>query len=285
VRGIPPLFQPIAAGQRAEGLRAYLAFLADRNGQPDFERRTLSRREQVMARYHASPVRFRGPIDEELLQRQLERFDRTVATPPELLLLVVYLKLNAAEAYGVDAVSAARHGPGVEPATHEQWVALEETYHTRILNGAARLYGLEVNPRFLPPAALRLLIGTLAHVPQRWFHPVLLASEVVGATSFWRLFRATGEILRDQPELRDALQERVLDVLVDEVGHISYNRLCLGRPGMRLARALVPLLALSTRWFTPEGVPIGVSGFPVAEALSFDPAQLPEEVRRRAFLA
>jgi hypothetical protein len=271
--------------QRAEGLRAYDAFLRARNGEPDFANGTLSKREPTMQRLAAATARLGEEIDEPLFRKQLERFDPKLATPREVLLLLTYLKMNAAEAFGVDAVTAARHRPGVQVPFVERMVALEETYHTRLLLSAAQLYGLEIDVRYRPPFALRLLIGALASFPQRLFHPVLLASEVIGVISFWRLFRVTGEILRDRPALRDALQERVLEVLVDEIGHISYNRLSLGRPGLIAARALLPLLALSTGWFTPDAVPIGVAGIPAAEALRFELDDLPEEVRRRAFVA
>jgi hypothetical protein len=61
------------------------------------------------------------------------------------LALLSFVKANAAEAYGVEFVSARRR---MGPATGEPFdevhraVIKEETYHTRILAGAAIHFGL-----------------------------------------------------------------------------------------------------------------------------------------------
>jgi hypothetical protein len=280
-----PLFRPIPPGERRERLRAYDAFIALRDGEPDFERRTLTLREPIMRRFESSSIRYPGPVDETLFRRQLARFDPRLPTPPELLLLLAYVKMNAGEAYGVETTVAARHAPGADVPYPERLVALEEIYHTRLLLSATDVFGLKVDAVYLAPLALRLLIGALSRLPQRAFRSLLLAAEIVGLQAFWRLFQATGRILRECGEVRDTLQERVSEILVDEIGHVSFNRLRLGRAGMAVARAFVPLLAKLTGLFTPETVPIGVAGISIRDALRFDLDQLPDEIRRRAFVA
>ena len=266
-------------------MREYGAFIARRDGEPDFERRTLAHREDIMQRFASSPVRYPAPIDEPLFRRQLASFDPKLATPPELLLLLAYVKMNAGEAYGVETTVAARHGPGAKVPPLERLVALEEIYHTRLLLSAADLFGLKVEPVYRPPLVLRLLIGALAWLPQRPFWSLLLAAEIIGLQSFWRLFQATGRILHDRGEVRDALQERVAEILIDEIGHVSFNRIRVGRPGLAAARGFVPLLAKLTGYFTPETIPIGVADISMRDAFQFDLGQLPDEIRRRAFVA
>ena len=88
--------------------------------------------------------------------------------------------------------------------------------------------------------------------------------------------------MRDHPEVRDAMEERLCEVLIDEIGHVTYNRLALGPGGLWLARQLYPLVYQ------------GVAELPEARALrhlaqgapgvaEMDYGHLPEEVRRRAF--
>ena len=161
----------------------------------------------------------------------------------------------------------------------------QENYHTQLLVSAADLFHVQV-PGPLPPLiALRLLITGVAHTPPSIMHPLSLAGEILGVALFLRLLRATRTTLREHPELRDAMEERVMEVCTDEIGHLSYNRLMVGPFGMAMTRWLLPMMVAGFRRTMPELD--ALSGGPVTmrelAGLSFD--DLPEAARRHAFIA
>src|SRR5689334_2069724 len=83
---------------------------------------------------------FSRPIDTKLFHEQYEAFDARRETPRELLLLLALTKINAAEAYGIQVTKQLRKDDEVTEL--EQWIALEEHYHPRILLSSARHFGL-----------------------------------------------------------------------------------------------------------------------------------------------
>ncbi len=202
-----------------------------------------------------------------------------------MALLLVFVKINANEAYGVERVTRRPPREDGLAAQLERLVLLEETYHTRLLLSAATLFGARVTSAARPAATTRAIVAGIAELPDVAARPVTLAGEILGILTFLRLIGAVRRVFRDHGAVRDALEERVTEVLIDEVGHMSLNRL-LAAPGTFAAlRALLPVLALGTRGALPEAEALGILPVPVREVLSFDVSRLPEQVRRRAFVA
>jgi hypothetical protein len=169
----------------------------------------------------------------------------------------------------------------------EPLLLIEETYHTRILLSAACLYGIEVDSAYVPPSALRVLIGGIAHTPESISRPLTLAGEILGTLLFANLLTVARKVLKDDGELADAVEERIIEVLVDEIGHISFNRMCLGPVGLAQTRVLLPLVVKGMAGFSPELQALGAMPTqPLAELPKIaDPARLPEVVRSQAFFA
>jgi hypothetical protein len=279
------VFDPVPAPARLEHLEAYAAFLGERDGEPDFERRTLSRREASAAAFESTSLRYDGPFPVSTFEAQHRRYDRRTPTPAEVAVLLVFAKINANEAYGVDRVT--RNPPaGEDLATRlTRLVLLEEVYHTRLLLSATTLFGVRVTEPARPATTTRAIVTGIAELPEIAARPVTLAGEILGIVTFLRLVGAVRRVFSDRPVIRDALEERVTEVLIDEVGHMSFNRL-LAAPGTFVAlRALLPLVAFGTRGALPEAESVGILPVPARDALSFDVASLPEEIRRRAFIA
>jgi hypothetical protein len=278
------LFEPPAPGSVDDGLQAYAQYLAARDGAPDFERRTLAHRERDTLRYEHDAPLYDGPFDHALLERQHRSYDTALATPPEMQLLLCFLKVNANEAYAVERVLE-RPLPADRGSELLRLALLEEGYHTRILLSAARLFGAEVTEPAAPVATTRVLTAGIARLPEMASRPITLAAEVIGIVTFVRTIDAVRRVLRGRPALRDALEERVTEVLVDELGHLSLNRLLATRGTFTALRGIVPAIALGTRGALPEAEALGILPVPVREAWTFDVRSLPAEVRRRAFLA
>src|SRR5262249_30724292 len=154
-------------------------------------------------------------------------------------------------------------------------VLLEEGYHTRLLLSAARLFGAEVTHASPPTASTRAIVGAIAGLPEAASRPVTFSGEIVGILTFLRMLDATRRIFAGRGALRDALEERVMEVLVDEVGHLSFNRILLGRGGFHAARAILPMVGLGTRGALPEAEMIDVLPLPMRDVLSFEMRDLP----------
>jgi hypothetical protein len=146
------------------------------------------------------------------------------------------------------------------------------------------LYGIAIHEPFTPPAALRALIVALAKAPEQLSRPLLLAGEIVGAVTFLNVLCEVGKILKHDPELRDAIEERLIEVLIDEIGHISFNRMLLSAAGLRHARCLLPLVARGVAQAVPVLRALGLSTSSRDANHVTTSARLPEAVRRGAFI-
>lgn len=280
-------YQTVDIRGREDGFQAYLRFLAERNGQMDFVRREYATREAHLASLRSAPTAYVGPFDEELFRRQYRSYDRRVETSAVTQLLLMFCKVNAGEAFGVEIMREARKEYIDRPEAQfqtEKIITNEEEYHTRYLVGATQYFGLEMNEPFTAPLPLKVLIHGLANAPAAMFHSVLLAAELAGIYTFHTLLDATRVVLKDQAEVRDALEERLFAVLIDEVGHVSYNRLALGKWGLGVARRLFPLVHMGVAANAElRALESGIANrIPLA---AFDFRHLPADVRRRAFFA
>jgi hypothetical protein len=274
---------PVRAGrqERAQLIQAYRRYLEDRDGTPGADGQTLSRRELDMRRLRAQRVRYDGPADEAMFRHLYHGGRLDADTPPELLLLLAFVKINSQEAFAVETIKRVKR----HLTPMEDRVLLQENYHTRLLLSASDLFEFAEPERLAPLAALRVVVAGVSRTPPGIMHTLALASEILGVANFLRLLRATRTTMAAHPELRDALEERVLQVCTDEVGHVSFNRLMVGPFGMAVARALFPLLVAGFRHTTPEldrlcGGPLTVRDL---AGLSF--TDVPEEARRNAFVA
>jgi hypothetical protein len=279
------LFRPMLSEARVAKRAAYRQFLGERDGIADVSARTLSRREQGMQRYLRPSLTPRG-IDHGLFAQQYERFDTSRTTPKNLLLLLTLVKVNGAEAFGVESSypAALRRAEALQDDL-ELMLLIEETYHTKILLSSALLHGIAVESAYRPPLSLRLLIASIEHTPESIARPLTLAAEVLGTVLFLGLLKATREICNEDGELRDAIEERLTDVLIDEIGHISFNRMCLDESGLARARRLLPWVSRGLKDAIPELSALGLDLSCKEMDDLMSARRLPEPVRRAAFIA
>jgi hypothetical protein len=103
---------------------------------------------------------------------------------------------------------------------------------------------------------------------------------------FLQLLEAARTILKDAPSVRDAVEERLIEILIDEIGHVSFQRLSMGRAGLALTRAVLPIVARGLSSAVPEVRALGaLPRAPVEAFTALARRGLPETVRRNAFLA
>jgi hypothetical protein len=277
-------FSPVSKTARPAILRDYRAYLQARDGLVDATNRTLSKREEGMRRFLVAGDRW---MDRELFALQYERFDPKRDTSPETLLLLALVKVNAAEAYGVHhTIDGALERAQRSDDDTELVLLVEESYHTKILLSAARLYGIDVPAPARPHFALRALVSSIATLPDFLARPLTLAGEMMGVLVFLKLLDAARTVLSDAPSVRDAVEERLIEILIDEIGHVSFQRLSMGRAGLALTKALLPIVALGLSRSIPEVRALGaLPRAPVEGITALARHGLPETVRRNAFFA
>ena len=277
-------FSPVSKGARPAILKDYREYLRARDGVVDAKQRTLSKREQGMRRFEAVGDR---AMDRDLFALQYERFDPKRETSPETLLLLALVKVNAAEAYGVhQTIDGAMARAQRSDDDTEVVLLVEEFYHTKILLSAARLYGIDVPAPAKPHFGLRALVASIATFPDFLARPLTLAGEMMGVLVFLRLLDATRTILKDAPVVRDAVEERLTEILIDEIGHMSFQRLSMGSAGLAQAKALLPMVAFGLAGSIPEVRALGaIPHAPVDGITALGRQGLPETVRRNAFFA
>jgi hypothetical protein len=274
--------------QRDAVLQEYLRFLDQRNGgtNPDTG---FVHREAWLESAAAIPVRHHGEMSEKIFERNYVRFNPDDSLSKKAVALLAFTKVNAGEAYGVEVISKSRHA---RPETSEiadqveRVLTHEEIYHTRILLGATRQFDLpEPAGAWKPPVPLKLLINVLAIAPRTLFHPILLGSEFSGVFAFQWLLLRIGDLFRDEPDLRDSMEQRLIEILIDEVGHVAFNRMMVGTSGLKFAHHVAAHIADGTSGRTPEFQALGWDRNTIHAFDHFDYMSLPDEVRSRAFFA
>ena len=281
------LFAVAPPALRRARLEEYNQNLVDRDGEMNLHERTLSRREAAMQKYE-TPVKAARSMDAEEFRRQYLQFEAGKTLPPEMVLLLALVKVNAAEAYGVARNFQRTLGRALRNEDDSELrILCEECYHTRILLSSANHYHIEARHPYQPPSALRILIGGIATAPMLLARPLTLAGEIIATLMFIKLLGVTRRVLAGDPETRDAILERLEEICIDERGHISFNRLHMGAGELAQTRLILPLAARMLSRAFPELAVLDAYPVDVLSELVLleDPRRLPDSVRRQAFVA
>lgn len=282
------VFQAVTTAERTIGRAAYRAFLANRDGQLDVCKRTLSKRETNVAPVARAPALSGVSFDPRVYRAVAERpLGRSRAIPGEILIVLALARVHGVFGFG----SKAAYSHALERAVREEddtavFVALEKAYGKRTLATMASLFGVEPHDeegRRWSAAAMARAGGSGTGALRTG---VLLAQEIVHAVALMNLLRVTGEVFRGAVEARDAIEQRVLEVLADAVGHISFRRLAASAEGLAVAARVLPVVATAFTMLSRETTTLGAGVSPSAWALAFRLENgLPEAVRKAAFLA
>jgi len=247
------LFRAQTAAERAAFVQNFLSWTHERDGAPDAQTLTLSKREPRFREQEANPVRWQGelPVDPAAYTRDLDRLLPEEATSPLGLWSLIMGKINRAERFGVEFgfwFHGHKHVSDQDPRTYQEF---QELYHTRILADALATLGLSMAQR-PPKGMMRILIRAMAVLPRPLANIIVMDAEICGATIFRMLLEKARELLVDQPEVLDRVEDLLGQILVDEVGHVHLMRSTLGPLQLRIARAIMPSIAKSMVGDVPE---------------------------------
>jgi hypothetical protein len=222
----PRLFTPLPEALRRRIADDYVAFALERDGTPDVRARTMSRREQYFAELAKRPAaKWDGePIDAVEFARFHRGERRLSEAPPLMRWLVKVSRANEGEGWGVDYLldrggfDGLGKGGKLQP---RDFADLEETYHTRIMHEVVKLFGVDFELR-TPPWLIRQPVKLMAHLPQRVSYMLLLAGELMGTVAFAQMARTGEQLLAGHPETAARVRELMDEILIDEVGHVTF---------------------------------------------------------------
>jgi len=253
---MPRTFDPyrnLSSEERVQHLAAYRHFLNEREGEVDAGQRTLQRRERRMLAMEASPIVWSGAIDRSAFQRCMAD-EQSIELDARTAWVFAAAKANEGERYGVDLELARYFEHGGFAGVHAQdlmlFAMVQESYHCRLLVEICKTCGVEFEWN-VPGWTTRALMALIGRLPGqlRWI-PVM-AGELVG-TAVFRLLYGQVNLFDEQPAVRDRLRQIVKEIWIDEVLHVAFARAHLGRVGLALVRASVPLVAQATLRDVPQ---------------------------------
>ena len=277
-----------AADRRALGER-YLAFVRERDGEPDLKYRTLARREAwfTALRAQAAPAFGGEPIDPAAFKAWHlgERPLRDAS--PLVVWLVGIARANEGEEWGVDYLldrggfqGLGRHGT-LQP---RDFADLEETYHTRIFKEIVALFGLEFELR-PPPAPIQQSVKLMAYLPESLSFTLLAAGELMGTVAFLELAERAERLLRDEPAVLERVRDLLDEILIDEVGHVTYLLGSMGPARLSVVRATAKAYQRFTRRSYYHGMrDDAVIAYMMRGIENYSLALFPERVLRRSFV-
>lgn len=272
---------------RRAKLLEYEQYLIERDGEMDIDHCTLAKREVATEILERPPTKVRA-LDRDEFLHHYAKFDPSRPPSREMLMLLALTKVNAAEAYGVaQGYQRVKERALKRNDSLEMRVLCEEHYHTRILLSSAKCYGIEIDAPYAPPSTIRIMIAGMTKAPEKFARPLTMMSEIISTITFIKLIDINRAILKDSPETRDAIEERLIEVCIDEIGHVSYNRMITSAFDKAWVRMMLPFAVKSMARAVPEIDELGAFPHNIMQELPllYDRRRLPEAVHRQSFLA
>ena len=247
-------FRALSRARRRELAKKFDAVMAERDGELDFEARTLSVRERELAAWPKG-LRWQGEFDQDAFERQL-RGRRAEAASAQMIWLIVAARGDESETWSVDLDIKAWHKRGAEHCPlAERYVLIEEQYHSKMLREVARTLGVTLgNTR--PSFLTRMIIHGLIRLPGALRYIPVLGGEVLGTVVFGVL-RDRIDVFSDQPEVEAHIRGLLERILEDETLHVAHCRSRLGPVQMFFARRMAGLISRAMMIDIPELAVLG----------------------------
>jgi hypothetical protein len=284
------LFTPLPRAVRRRVGDEYIRFALTRDGEPDVRRRTLSNRERFFGELATQPPPpWHGErIDQETFTAWHRGRRSLRDATPLIVWLVQVARANEGEAWGVNYLLDRGGFDGLGRSGRLQprdFADLEEVYHTRIMREIVRLFGLDFQLR-IPPRPIQDSVKLMARLPQRASYMLLLAGELMGTVAFARMAETGEALLAEHPEMQARVRLLMDEILIDEVGHVTFLLASLNGWQLATIRRLAQLYsAYSRRSYYGEypGMQKDIEAMRLGIE-NYSLALFPERVLRRAFV-
>ncbi|MEW6775830.1 MAG: hypothetical protein AB1405_06030 [Bdellovibrionota bacterium] len=234
-------FKALSKPEREEVRRKYVEYLKKRNGAPDFDAHTSSKRDAFFAELDARPVLAseKGRLNQDVFIRNQRRGAPEEGLDERTLWAVCAANANLTEDYGVKYGFEVK--PMKDPEYPYSWVQIEENYHTRMLADCVRALGAQME--IIPPKfGTRVLLGILVQLPYYFSNVLILCAEACGLVVFKGLQKKARELFADEPEALARINALFNQIIIDEVGHVRWVHSQMGQIRLSIAKAIMPFI-------------------------------------------
>src|SRR5436190_14878094 len=285
----PRLFTALPAAERRALGQRYLEFVKDRDGEPDLKNRPLARREEWFEEFRKKPgIAWTGETIDPVAFKQWHLAERPLRDASPLVnWLVAIARANEGEEWGVDYLldRGGFQGLGKQGTLQPRDFAdLEETYHTRIFKEIVALFGLDFELR-PPPAPIQQSVKLMAYLPESLSFTLLAAGELMGTVAFLELAERAERLLADEPAILARVRDLLDEILIDEVGHVTYLLGTMGPARLSVVRATAKAYQRFTRRSYYHGMrDESVVAYMMRGIENYSLGLFPERVLRRSFV-
>jgi hypothetical protein len=128
-------------------------------------------------------------------------------------------------------------------------------------------------------------VKILAHLPEKLSFMLLAAGELMGTVAFERLTVQADELLGNHPEVLSRVHELFDEILVDEIGHVTYLLGSMNALQLSMVQRLAVLyLAGTSHSYLPAERVAEEAAILRRGIQDYSLAMFPERVLRRAFV-
>jgi hypothetical protein len=288
-RAYRSIFAPSSRRERADNFEAYWRYIRDRDGEILETERDLEAKRQRLACFRQRPVRSRRPLSEprRFYDNALVMRDDPQTLDRRTLLLTFLYKFAWHEWVGITAAWDTLPGNTELDSTIariSRYHLCEEFCHMRLFQEMFRTFQLDGVGWAPPRKWMGRLYRLFARLPSTVLAPPAFVTELMGLTVYRHLDHVLDDILADEPEARDRMKELLLDVMIDELGHVGQRRNFLGPGGVRCARRIVgPMYRAFFRGLPESHLLFDVDGM-IEDGKTFDYSTIPANVIRQSWV-
>jgi hypothetical protein len=283
------IFTPSTGAERADNFESYWTFTQRHDGEILEDRRELTRKNELLARFQSNPVRSRQPLpDPELFYRNYVRMRDDPRTFDRKTLLLTFLyKFARHEWVGISA--AWDQIPTIAESTRtseriSRYHLCEEFCHVRLFHEMFRTFHLD-RVEWVPLGKwMGRVYRLFPKVPESVMSPPAFVSELMGLMLYLHIDAILDDVFADEPEARERVRALLREIMTDEMAHVGQRRNFIGPVGLRAARAMVGPMFRAFYADIPESRFLFDIDRMVREAKEFDYSVMPADVIQRSWI-
>jgi hypothetical protein len=283
------IFSPATRSQRDDNFESYWLYTQRHDGEILEDQKDLTRKKEILAAFHANPVRSRRPLpDPERFYRNYVVLKEDPATFDRKTLLLTFLyKFARHEWAGISCAWEATPSIVHAKRTTERisrYHLCEEFSHVRLFHEMFRTFHLD-RVEWVPPGnGMRRMYAVFSRFPGFLMNPPAFVSELMGLTLYLHIDAVLDDIFADEPEARDRVRALLREIMTDETAHVGQRRNFIGPIGIHAARAMVGPLFRAFYRDLPEAKHLFDIDQMVREARAFEYTTMPADVMAKSWV-
>ena len=237
------IFTAATRRERAANFEAYWRYTLEHDGEILEDDKLLTKKQEVLTRFQAHPVRGLPLPDADRFYRNHVRMqDNPRTLDPKTLLLTFLYKFARHEFVGISAAWKASARISARSSTIAKigrYHLCEEFSHMRLFGEMFRTFRLD-RVEWVPLGKwMSRVYRIFPHVPEPLMAPPAFVTELMGLTVYQHVDGILDEVLADEPAARDRIRQLLAEIMTDELAHVGQRRNFMGPIGLRAARRFV----------------------------------------------